>query len=335
MCGGGNGEVRVVDLLAPSPEPDAIPPVRAVAVSGDTLLCGTDRGLLGFGLTTGMPRPVPQTAQDLRDVRAVATGTLHNRPVAVMLERYGRPRGHAWCLDDGTPIGSEWMPPDAQAVALALDGDRMLAIAGTFRGELIVADLATGEHVRESYSFRDRISHVGLTVVADMPVLVVSCRGTVFTRYLYDSDRERFPRWNENVTPPIRKNKALPNTDTAWATAVGDLADTPFVACGNEDGKVALYTFPRERLVASPLTGSFDKISALAFGQLGGRPVLASGALDGTVRAWDMNNTTTRITISTRAAVGGIALAEPDLCVVGTTKGILVARLRFPRLPVD
>ena len=330
VCGGGNGEVRVVDLLAPSPGADAIPPVSAVAVSGDTLLCGTDRGLLTFGLTTGTPRSAPLTEQvDVRNVRAVATGTLHNRPVAVALERYGRPRGHACYLDDGTPIGSGWMPPDAEAVALTLDGDRTLAIAGTFHGELIVADLATGEQVREPYSFRERISHVALTVVADIPVLVVSCHGTVFTRYLYDSDRERFSRWDENVTPPIREDKALPNRDTAWATVVGDLAGTPFVACGNEDGKVALYTFPRERLVASPLTGSFDKINALAFGRLGGRPVLASGALDGTVRAWDMNDTATAITISTRAAVGGIALAEPDLCVVGTTKGILAIRLRF------
>jgi hypothetical protein len=52
-------------------------------------------------------------------------------------------------------------------------------------------------------------------------------------------------------------------------------------------------------------------VSALAFGRLGGRPVLASGALDGTVRVWDMNDTATAITISTRAAVGDIALAEP------------------------
>lgn len=335
VCGGGNGEVRVVDLLAPS-EPDAIPPVSALAVSGDTLLCGTERGLLGFGLATGTRRPILRTDKaDLRDVRAVATGMLDNRPVAVALERYGRPRGHAWYLDDGTAIAAESIPPDAEAVTLARDGDRTLAIAGTFEGELIVADLATGEQVREPYTFRQRISHVGLVKVADVPVLVVSCRGTVFARYLDDSDRERFPWWDENVRPPIREDKALPNRDTAWATALGDLAGTPFVACGNEDGKVALYTFPRERLAGSPLTGSFDKISALAFGQLSGRPVLVSGALDGTVRAWDLNHTGTAITISTRAAVGGIALAEPDLCVVGTTKGILAVRLGFPAPSAD
>jgi hypothetical protein len=323
VCGGGNGEVRVVDLLAPS-GPDAITPVSAVAVSGDTLLCGTERGLFGFGLTTGTPRPVAPTEQaDLRDVRTLTTGTLHNRPVVMALERYGRHRGYAWYLDDCTPIASGWMPPDAEAVALARDENRTLAIAGTFHGELIVADLATGEQVREPYSFRDRIKNVGLTIVAGLPVLVVSCHGIVFTRYLRDSDRERFPWWDENLTPPIREDKALPNRNTAWATVVGDLAGTPFIACGNEDGK-------RERLAQSPLTGSFDKISALAFGRLGCRPVLVSGALDGTVHAWDMNDTTTAITISTRAAVGGIALAEPDLCLVGTTKGIVAVRLRFP-----
>jgi hypothetical protein len=55
----------------------------------------TERGLLGFSLTTGTPRPVPQTEKaGLRDVRTVATGTLRGRPVAVALERYGRRRCH-------------------------------------------------------------------------------------------------------------------------------------------------------------------------------------------------------------------------------------------------
>ena len=170
---------------------------------------------------------------DLREVRTVATGTLRSRPVAVALERYGRPRAHAWYLDDGAPIGPGWMPPDAEAVTLARDGDRTLAIVGTFHGELIVADLASGEQVREPYTFRDRISHVGLTRVAGVPVLVVDCHGIVFCRYLHDADRQR--PWRQTTAPSIREDKALPNRDTAWATAIGDLAGRPFVACGNED----------------------------------------------------------------------------------------------------
>ena len=310
---------------------DSIPSVGALAVSGDTLVCGTDRGVLGFGLVTGTPRQVPGAERaGLQDVRAVATGTLADRPVAMALQRYGESRCHAWYLDDGAPIRSDWMPPGAEAIAIARARDRTLAIVGTPDGDLIVADLATGDQVREPYSFRDRIRYVGLVTVSGVPVLVASCHGKVFTRYLYDSDRQRFPLWDENVTPPIREDKALPNTDTGWATAVGDLDSIPFVACGNEDGKIALYTLGRERLAASPLTGSFDKISALAFCRLGGRPVLASGAFDGTLRAWDMTNTASAVTISTRAAVGGIALVEPDLCMVGTTKGVLAVRLSFP-----
>jgi WD40 repeat protein len=330
VCGGRNGEVRIVDLLAPSPGQDSIPPVSAVAVSGDTVLCGTNRGMLGFGLTTGAPRQVIGTEPaSLRDVRAVTTGTLDGRPVAVALERYGQPRARAWYTDDGTPIKSGWMPEAAEAVALVREGGRTLAVVGEFHGGLSVADLATGERAREPYTFRDRISHVGMTRVGDVPVLVVSCYGTVFSRYLHDSDRERFPWWDENVTPPIREDRALPNMSSGLATVIGELAGKPFVACGNNDGEVALYTFPRERLISVPLTGSFDKISALAFGRLGDRPVLASGALDGTLRVWDLNGTRDAITIFIRAAVGGIALAEPDLCVVGTTKGILTVRLRF------
>jgi len=330
VSGGRNGEVRVVDLLAPVLAPDMIPPVSAVAVSGETLLCGTERGIRVFGLASGTAFRVPET--DLRDVRAIATGSLGGRPVAVALERYGRPRGRAWYVDDGAPVPSEWMPEDAETVALASHGSQTLAIFGTFDGTVIVANLATGEMIREPYSFRQRISHVGLTMVADVPVLVVSCRGTVFARYLDDSDRERFPRWDETVTPPIREDKALPNMSNGWATTIGDLGGTPFVACGNDDGKVALYAFPRERLAGSPLTGSFDRISALAFGRQGDRPVLVSGAFDGTVRAWDLNDIRTDITISTLAEVRAIALAEPDLCVIATTKGLLTVELKFPDL---
>ena len=49
------------------------------------------------------------------------------------------------------------------------------------------------------------------------------------------------------------------------------------------------------------------------------------------MRVWDMNDTATATTILTRAAVGGIALADPDLCLIGTTKGILAVRLNGGR----
>ena len=267
VCGGDNGEVRVVDLLAPASAPDAIPPVSAVAISGDMLLCGTEQGLLGFDVATGVPRPVPRTGQAaLRDVRALVTGQLRNRPVAVALERYGSHRGHAWHLDDGAAIPAGWIPHEAEAVALADDGERTIAIVGGFRGDLVVADLATGQQVREPYIFRDRISHVGLATVAGVPIIVADCHGVVFSRYLHDDDR--VPPWQHEPPPLIREDKALPNTQTAWASVIGDLEGRPFVACGNENGEVALYAFPRERLVGSPLTGSFDKISALAFSRL-------------------------------------------------------------------
>ena len=46
-----------------------------------------------------------------------------------------------------------------------------LAIVGTFSGDLIVADLATGDEIREPYSFRDRIRYVGLATVAALLTL--------------------------------------------------------------------------------------------------------------------------------------------------------------------
>ena len=60
--------------------------------------------------------------------------------------------------------------------------------------------------------------------------------------------------------------------------------------------------------------------------------MLVSGAFDGTVRAWDLNDVRTPITISTLAEVRAIALAEPDLSVIGPTKGLLTIQLKFSDL---
>jgi WD40 repeat protein len=43
--------------------------------------------------------------------------------------------------------------------------------------------------------------------------------------------------------------------------------------------------------VGEPLAGHTEAVAAVAWGELGGRPVLASAGWDGTVRVWERMNT--------------------------------------------
>jgi hypothetical protein len=95
------------------------------------------------------------------------------------------------------------------------------------------------------------------------------------------------------------------------------------------NGEVALYSLTSVPLAGSPLTGSVDKIMALSFAWLAGRPVLASGVLNGTVCVWDLTDIRSSITIGTLAGVDAVALAEPDLCIIEPSKGLLTVRLRL------
>jgi WD40 repeat protein len=324
VCGGASGEVRVVDLIAHADAEAAIGPVTAVAVSGKQLICGTKRGLRVFRVTTGEPLPAPGT--DLREVRFVVTGSLHGRPIALAAERYGR-RGHCWYLDTGDPVATVRWPGDSiDALTLADDDGTTLAVFGTFGNDVIITGLDDDGPPPRSVEVRGRVTDVVVT----NGVVITSEAGIVRTTYLHERDRPPWPE--DDDTPPqprIFEDRALPNTQTGWAMTAGALGGTPFVACGNDDGEIALYSLTGVRLTGSPLTGSADKIMALSFAQLAGRPVLASGALDGTVRVWDLNDISAPITIATLAGVNAVALAEPDLCVIGTRKGLLTVRLRF------
>ena len=287
VCGGPSGEVRLVDLITRSSARAAIPPVTCMAVSGERLICGTERGIRLFDLRTGAPLPAPDIG--IRRVGRVTTGTLHNRPIALAAERYGS-LGYAWYVDTGDLVTSVHVQTRAiESIALARHRGGTLAIFGTFDQTVIIKDLDSDEPPVEKDGYHGRISDIAMITMADVPVLVASEVGTIRTRYLHEEDRPSWPDGDETPMQPL----GMP-------------------------------------LAGSPLTGSADKIAALAFADLAGRPVLASGALDGTVRVWNLSDISTPITIATLAGVNAIALAEPDLCIIGTNKGLLTIRLNFP-----
>ncbi len=324
VCGGPSGEIRVVDLVTRPDAQDAIGAVTAVAVSDDRLICGTERGLRIFRVTTGEPLPVPAT--ELRRGGFVAAGSLHGRPIALAAERYGRGR-YCWYTDTGDPVTTMSWPADSiDDVTLAHDNGTTLAVFATSQNKVIITEVDGGGQEPRTMNMRGRITDVAVINA----VVVTSEAGVVRTTYLHEADRPPWPEGDDTPAQPlIFEDRALPNKETGWAMTAGTLGDAPFIACGNDNGDVALYSLTGMPLANSPLTGSADKIMALSFARLAGRPVLASGALDGTVRVWDLTDIRSPITIATLAGVNAIALAEPDLCIIGTSKGLLTVRLCF------
>ena len=324
VCGGPSGEVRVVDLVTHPDTQDAIGPVTAVAVSGEQLICGTERGLRVFYLTTGEPLPAPSTG--LRRIQLVVTGSLHGRPIALATERYGN-TGHCWYTDTSEPVTTVcWPGGSIESATLAADDGATLAVFGTFEQKVIITEIGGGGQPPRTLKVHGRVTDVVVT----NRVIVTSEAGVVRTSYLHDADRPPWPEGDDTPPQPlIFEDRALPNTQTGWAMTAGTFGDAPFIACGNDNGEVTLYSLTGVPLTGSPLTGSADKIMALSFAQLAGRPVLASGALDGTVRVWDLADIRSPITIATLAGVNAVALAGPDLCIIGTTKGLLTVRLSF------
>jgi WD40 repeat protein len=338
VCGGPSGEVRLVDLVASAPGQQAVPAITALAVSGQQLICGTDNGIQVLDVATGAPLPSPVTG--LREVQAIATGMHEERPIAVAVNRHGS-NGRIWYLDTGEEVPTARTPRDhgmIESLVLFRDRGRTLGVFGTFDGQVVVTDLATGEETMSEFRHRERVTHIGVAMVADVPVIVSSGHGVVQARYLHNEDRPAWPSGfaQGNETPPqpaIFEDRVLPGTKTAYAMTIGTLSGAPFVARGNETGEVVLHSLTGLPLIGTPLTGSADMISALAFGQVGERPVLASGARDGTVRVWDLLDTRAVITIATLAGVNALALAPPDLCLIGTTKGLVAVRLSLPVPP--
>jgi WD40 repeat protein len=350
VCSGRKGEVRLIDLAASAPSARAAPAVGSVSglavaeVSGrKMLLCVGDQGLRVLDLATGDEAAPPPTQLGRRDTLAIAVGTLLGRPVAVA----GGYLNHAWYLDSGEPLHHQpaW-PGVVRTVTVATAGGRPIAVAGTGERGVLVADLETGEMLGEPIKAPGgNPLSVGVVMVSGHPALVTRTSMGIRAGYLdlpwlpapeADLPYSAFAALDETPPPPrmffARRLTRHPH-DGGWCMALGSFEDHPLVLSGHDHGEIDAFALDSGLPLEPRLAGGKSSIGAIACEQLGQRPVIAVGSIDGMVRVADLTDLSALTLITTLAPVQALALAEPDHCLIGTEKGLIAARIAFPPEP--
>lgn len=366
ICSGRMGEVRLVDLAAhpaagswQRPAGGQAWPVKGLAISETggqrVIVCAHDHGVRVLNLVTGEDAAAQPKVRS-RGL-AVATGTLHGRPVAVA----GGYPNHAWYLDTGEPLANQpgW-PDTAHSVAIADVAGRVIAVAGTWSDGIVVADLETGRLVGDPVDIPGGpVRDVGVVTVASRPVVIGRTDMGIKARYLdlpWLPAREagigyrEFTALDETPPPPAlfpaKRLTRYPH-GSGWCMALGAIDGQPIVISGHDRGDIDIFEVASGLPLQPTLGGGESNIAAVACQQLGGRQIMAFGALDGTVGVADLTDLSAQTAIMTLASVWAIALAEPNHCVIGTEKGLIAVRLPFPprtgqdgaartvRLPVD
>jgi WD40 repeat protein len=377
ICSGRKGEVRLVDLAATAPEPvttgsdpvtasepavtaPALPLAThpapsatslgsvtglAVAEAADrpVLLCVTSEGLRILDLDTGEDAMPPPAALARRNAAAVATGTLHGRPVAVTAGYVNQ----AWYLDTGEPLPHQppW-PEDATAVAVAEVGGRTIAVAGCRDKGVFVADLQTGDVIGEPFQAAGgAVLTVGVTLVSGYAVVVTRTSMGIRARFLDlpwlpapapELPYVGFAEREETPPPPpmifTRRLTRHPH-DGGWCMALDTFEGQPVVLSGHDEGRIDVFELASGLPLRPRLAGGTSSITAVASRRIGPRPVVAVGSADGVVRVADLTDLSALSVITTLAPVQALALAEPDHCLIGTDQGLIAARVSFPDQP--
>jgi WD40 repeat protein len=366
ICSGRMGEVRLVDLAADAatgagqrPVGGQIWPVKGLAITEipgqRVVVCAHDHGVRVLDLVTGEDAAAQPAVRS--GSLAVATGTLHGRPVAVA----GGYPNHAWYLDTGEPLANQPGWPDiAHSVAVASMAGRVIAVAGTWSDGIVVADLETGRLIGDPVDMPGGpVRDVGVATVAGRPVVIARTDMGILARYLdlpwlpprkAGISYREFTAQEETPPPPElfpAKRLTRHPHGNGWCMALGAIEGQPIVISGHDRGDIDIFEATSGLPLQPSLGGGESNIAAIACQRLGGREVMAFGALDGTVAVADLTDLSVQTAIRTHATVWAIALAEPDHCVIGTEKGLIAIRLPFSprtgqaggarrvRLPVD
>ncbi|WP_455678755.1 WD40 repeat domain-containing protein, partial [Streptomyces atratus] len=205
------------------------------------------------------------------EVKAVATGMVEGRPVAVTGggEHDGTVR--VWDLATGQPIGIPRYGHTDWAVATAVVDGRPVAVT-----DARVWDLATGQPAGEPLSgHTDGVGAVATAVLDGRPVAVTA------------SWDKTVRVWDLVTGQPVGEPLSG-HTGPVLAVATAVLDGRPVAVTGGGDGTVRVWDLATGQPAGEALTGHTDWVRAVATAVLDGRPVAVTGSDDETVRVWDL-----------------------------------------------
>lgn len=356
VCSGRKGEVRLVDLATAEPTPAATTPSPSAAsgmgavtglavaeVAGRHLLvCVTGEGLRILDLITGEEAMPPPAVLARRGAVTVATGVLHNRPVAVACGYVNQ----AWYLDTGEPLPRQpaW-PSDIRTVTIAGISGRTIVVAGGDKG-VLVADLETGDLIGKPFQAAGGAAlSIGVTLISGHAVVVTRTSMGIRAQFLDlpwlpapgpQMPYVGFAEQEETPPPPLmtfaRRLTRYPH-DGGWCMTLGTFEGQPVVFSGHDEGQIDAFELASGLPLQPRLAGATSSITAVAFQPIGQRPIIAVGSADGVVRVADLTDLSALTIITTLAPVQALALTEPNHCLIGTDKGLIAARVQFPGQP--
>lgn len=345
-----SGVVRAVNLLPTEASPAF--PVSDLAVTRlrgrPVVVAGGQAGLRVLWADTGeIAAPSPAIGPRSR-VTAVAATIADGQTVGICS---AGSHVHVWDIETGTPIRALESEPGYGGGTLLTTrlGDRNIIVHASFG--LRAWDLATGQEVtRPARLVGGQAAAVAATTVESRAVLVTATGMVTRARYLLTAEEEdeQERRWAEawerdgidtvtaaplgEETPPsaprIGDNLSRPGNPTALA--VGEADSQPFALTGYDNGTIDIFmirdAFPWE----PPIRAHITPVSAIACGEVCGRPTIVSGGFDGTVSFWDLATRARLATVRTISPVWSVVIADPSRCVIGTEHGPLAIEVFLP-----
>jgi WD40 repeat protein len=137
----------------------------------------------------------------------------------------------------------------------------------------------------------------------------------------YQPWKVRWASW-----PPETPHKVLiKNIDVSYLT-LAEIKGKRVIAAGCWDGTIQILNPETGKLICEPLKGHKDRITSVAAGMLGQKPLIVSGSWDKTIRVWDLERRRNKA-IYIGSACYSVKIFNESTIIVGTTSGIVVLQI--------
>ncbi|MEV4109166.1 PQQ-binding-like beta-propeller repeat protein [Nonomuraea sp. NPDC049695] len=250
------------------------------------------------------------TAAELNGRPVVVTGGGFRDLAAILGPEYGGGAVRVWDLESGRKIGRTLTGPDTDIYCLAtIPSGRGLLTVARYEDELVAWNLGNGERVARIPSVSGAVTAATLD---ERPVAVIADHdaGLRVCDLLTGERRTAIPgsaglRANDVAVTRVKgRTVALiaGSELSMWDLVTGERVHLPsagqeqipchlavsgtLAVTGDADGCARVWDLTTGEQVGENLTGHHDQVCAVAIGDVDGRPVVATGGLEGGVGVW-------------------------------------------------